>query len=52
MKKITGESDSSSVIVIDPSGKRFETTAENAAHLPEVGNVAKSKFDMSLLKPG
>ncbi len=27
--------DIGTVIVIDPTGKRFETTAENAAHLPE-----------------
>ena len=30
-----GNINSASVIVIDPSGKQFETTEENAAHLPE-----------------
>ncbi len=36
MRKISGEGgDSDKVIVIDPSGKRFETTKANAAHLPE-----------------
>jgi len=36
MRRISGEGgDSDKVIVIDPSGKRFETTKANAAHLPE-----------------
>ena len=30
-----GSSSSAKVIVIDPNGQRFETTKENAAHLPE-----------------
>lgn len=34
-KKLTGSSQSNGkVIVIDPNGKRFETTKENAMHLP------------------
>lgn len=36
MRRISGGGgDSEKVIVIDPSGKRFETTKANAAHLPE-----------------
>lgn len=36
MRRISGEGvESDKVIVIDPNGKRFETTKENAAHLPE-----------------
>jgi hypothetical protein len=34
MKRIAGEGGSENVIVIDPNGQRFETTKENAAHLP------------------
>lgn len=36
MRRISGEGgESDKVIVIDPNGKRFETTKANAAHLPE-----------------
>lgn len=35
MRRISGGGDSEKVIVIDPSGKRFETTKANAAHLPK-----------------
>lgn len=33
-KRIAGEGGNETVIVIDPNGQRFETTKENAAHLP------------------
>jgi hypothetical protein len=35
MKKIAGDTNTDKVIVIDPNGKRFETTKANASHLPE-----------------
>lgn len=33
--QLTGNTEPKAVIVLDPNGKRFETTEENAAHLPK-----------------